>query len=123
MEENVLSEQQMEQVEEIRAFMPEELWDKVREYNIQYGKVEEGEDLSVFDLERDYELEANKSSAAGWYKLDNVYSISIFSTIEKIDSGRLNIVISSITLIKKDDDETSMFIPEELFPYVIAKET
>jgi len=70
----VLEEDELKQIEDIRSFMPDELWDLLRNLDISYGRQEYAE-TSVFDLEPDNEINETLSSAPTCYLLNNDYSI------------------------------------------------
>jgi hypothetical protein len=117
---DTLTNEEIEQIATIYAFMPADVWGVVREYNISYGNVNGGNELSFFDLETDEEEQGTKSSSASWLKLNEHYTIRIncqTKTDEK--DGNPQLTITSIALLNKDTAQI-MPIPEKLFPFLIS---
>ena len=118
--EDILTSDELRLIDEVKAFIPEQLWEKVREYNISCGKIEGMP--SVLDLELDNETMDLLSGSASWFVLDFEYRISVLITAKDEEDREVALSVDSITLHKMtDSDNLSLHIPRELFPYVIAE--
>ena len=117
--EGTLNEAELEQVKTIRAFMPDELWHKLEDYNIRYGRQIVGEGVSFTELEPDNELRTIRGVYYRYYKLDDTYSISVDTYFDRVSDNVCYLYINGIKLHNKVDD-TGEYIPRKLFPFAIA---